>query len=121
MGQAGDHRGTKNLRPAPRLQARVVRRRVSNMEENSGRTRVKTGGGWIWESKARWKLLRTSFRTWWEAEASLQRHEEGVDGDGMEITDIDNLKKEGGPVSLGTNGVREGFLGQKVSEEVYSQ
>lgn len=39
----------------------------------------------------------------------------------MEITGIGNLKREGAPVSLGTNGVRKGLLGQKVSGEVHGQ
>lgn len=73
--------------------------------------------GWMGESKAHRNLPRT----WWEAEACLRGHEEGVDGNGVEITDTNNFGWGGELVSLSAGGARKGLLGQKTAKEVSSQ
>lgn len=65
-----------------------------------------------WGVKISHNLPRTSFRTWWEAEASLQGLEEGVNGEGVEITDISNFGiGVGGSCELEYKGSKEGSLG----------
>lgn len=85
--------------------------RVSTTEENSGRTRSKNR--WRdWGVKSSHDLPRTSFKTWWEAEASLQGLEEGVNGEGVEITDINNFGiRVGGSCELEYKSSKEGSLG----------